>query len=110
MSWKVKAPEELRSRAAEIAAAYDEWRSKGPWRGYKKALRESRKAERNYLKLEREIAETPTDTIEGMQAKIRCAQLWGYLGELGSITDGCEEAMALSIFEDIQRLAARASS
>ena len=46
--------------------------------------------------------------IEGMRAKIRCAQLWGLHGELGSITGGCEEAMALSIFSDIQRIAARA--
>jgi hypothetical protein len=107
--WTEKASEELRSRAAEIVTAYEEWRSKGPRRGYKKALRESKKAERNYIRLEREIAETPTDTIEGMRAKIRCAQLWGLHGELDSITGGCEEAMALSIFEDIQRLAAKAS-
>ncbi|WFU13524.1 hypothetical protein [Bradyrhizobium sp. CB3481] len=45
-----------------------------------------------------------------MMAKIRYAQLWGYRGELGSITGGCEAAMALSIFSDIERLAAKASS
>lgn len=109
--WKIKAPEELRLRGAEIVTAYDQWWSSArPRRGYKKALRESKRAERNFFRLETEIAETPTDTIEGMRAKIRCAQLWGRHGELGSITGGCEEAMALSIFSDIQRIAARALS
>ena len=90
-------------------AAFDDWRSKRPL-GYKKALRESIKAVRNYIRLEKEIAETPTETIEGMRAKIRCAQLWGYRGLLGSITGGCEEAMALSIFNDIIRMTDAASS
>jgi hypothetical protein len=111
VTWKVRAPEELRLRAAEIVTAYDQWwGSARPRRGYKKALRESNRAQRNYYRLENEIAETPAGTIEGMMAKIRCAKLWGYRGELGSITGGCEEAMALSIFKDIQRLAAKASS
>jgi hypothetical protein len=74
VTWKVRASEELRSRAAEIVTSYEEWRSKGrPRRGYKKALRESRKAERNYIRLERKIAEMPADTIVGMWAKIRRA-------------------------------------
>ena len=45
-----------------------------------------------------------------MLAKVRCAQLWARPYELTGITGGCEEAMALSIFDDIQRLAAKASS
>ena len=40
---------------------------------HKKALRESRKVERNYIRLERKIAEMPADTIVGMWAKIRRA-------------------------------------
>jgi hypothetical protein len=106
----VKAPEELRERAAEIVSAHDEWRTARPRRGYKKARRESNKAERNCLRLEREIAETAVDTIEGMMAKIRCAQLWGCRSEIDRIVGGCEEAMALSIFSDIQRMAGKAAS
>jgi hypothetical protein len=109
--WKEKAPEELRLRGAEIVTAYDQWRSSArPRRGYKKALRESKRAERNVFRLENEIAETPADTIEGMRAKIRCAGLWGHGEKVDSITGGCEEAMAVSIFADIQRIAARALS
>jgi hypothetical protein len=45
-----------------------------------------------------------------MRAKVRCAELWGHGAMVDSITGGCEEAMALSIFADIQRIAARALS
>ena len=49
-------------------------------------------------------------TFEGMMAKIRYAQLWGCRSEIDRIVGGCEEAMALSIFSDIQRMAGKATS
>jgi len=60
--------------------------------------------------LEREVAETPAQTFEGMLAKIRCAETWqreeGREQGLDRIDSGsCEEAMALSILKDIRRLA-----
>jgi len=64
VTWKVKAPEELRLRGAEIVTAYDQWWSSArPRRGYKKAVRESKRAERHFFRLEHEIAETPADTM-----------------------------------------------
>ncbi|MEH2497923.1 hypothetical protein V1294_004402 [Bradyrhizobium sp. AZCC 1678] len=70
----------------------------------------SKRAERNVFRLENDIAETPADTIEGMRAKVRCAELWRHGEKVDSIPGGCEEAMAVSIFADIQHIAARALS
>jgi len=107
VTWKVRASEELRSRAAEIVTSYEEWRSKGrPRRGYKKALRESREAERNYIRLERKIARRHDRWDVGKDS----TRPWGYRGALRSITGGCEEAMTLSVFNDIQRMTDAASS
>jgi hypothetical protein len=77
ITWTEKAPEELRLRGAEVVAAYETCFSKKP-RGYRKALRETERPNEITFGFERKIAETPTDTIEGMRAKIQCAQLWGY--------------------------------
>jgi len=112
VSWKIPPSEELRARGAEIMAAYDAWLAtnsgKKP-RGYRKAEREARKAEREYWRLEQEVAETPATTIEGMLAKIRCAEAWEHEeGRLERI-EGCAETMALSIFDDIRRMAKSAA-
>jgi hypothetical protein len=84
-------------------AAFEAWYNKRP-RGYKKALRELARAGKAYDRLEIEVANTPATTIDGMQAKIRCARAWER-EEIESISGGCAEAMALSIFRDIERLA-----
>ena len=102
VQWTIKPSEELSSRGAEIVAAFDAWYNKKP-RGYKKAVREMKRAERAYLRLEAEIYNTQATTIEGMRAKIRCAQVW-QREEIESINGGCSEAMALSIFQDILRM------
>jgi hypothetical protein len=106
---KVQPSEELRARGDEICTAWDARNNHPKPRGYEKAVREARRAEREFYRLEHEIAETPAQTIEGMLAKIRCAHVWqDEKRELDSIPDGsCEEAMALSIFKDIRRLAAQ---
>lgn len=103
VQWKIQPSEELRARGAEIVAAWDDWYVKRP-RGYKKAAREVKKAERRLSQIEREIANTRAATIEGMRAKIRCARAFEK-EEIESIGSSCTEAMALSIFHDIQRLA-----
>ena len=69
-----------------------------------------KRAENHFFGLEKRIAEIPTDIIEGMRAKIRCAKLWARPYRLDSIPGGCEEAMGLSMFRDIERLAARNAS
>jgi len=74
---------------------------------HKKALRESRKAERNYIRLERKIAARRHDRWDVGKDSTRP---WGYRGALRSITGGCEEAMTLSVFNDIQRMTDAASS
>jgi hypothetical protein len=97
-----------RARADEIIAAFDEWQKEGkPSRGYKTAVRETDKAYRASERLEAQIAETPATSLEGMRAKIRCAQAFECDDEIGSIdSGGATEAMALSIFNDILRLTA----
>jgi hypothetical protein len=51
-----------------------------------------KQAERAYLRLEAEICDTPAKTVEGMRAKVRCAQAWGRSEEIDSITGGAAEA------------------
>jgi hypothetical protein len=106
VQWKIKPSEELRLRGAEIVAAFDAWWHRKKPRGYKKAERERRRAERAVFQLEEQICSMPATTIEGMQAKIRCAEAWER-DKLESLTNGCSEAMALSIFRDIRRMAGR---
>ena len=100
-----------RDRAHEIIAAFDEWdKDRKPPRGYKKAVREAEKAAREYQHLERRIAQTRATTVEGMLAKIRCAHAYAKSDEIDGIEGGgAEEAMALSIFDDVRRLAAAAA-
>jgi hypothetical protein len=69
--------------------------------GVQKGSPEMKRAERAYLSLEAEICDTTATTIEGMRAKVRCAQAWERSEEIDSITGGAAEAMALSIFKDI---------
>jgi hypothetical protein len=109
VQWKIKPSEELRLRGAEVVAAFEEWHDKKP-RGYKKAVRELNRAEKVYNRLEAEIYKTPATTIEGMRAKIRCAKAWNRQEIIERISGGCAEAMALSIFNDIQRITDTASS
>jgi hypothetical protein len=103
VQWRIKASDELQARGVEIVAAFEAWYNKKP-RGYKKALRELARVEKAYTHREIEVANTPATTVEGMRAKIRCARAWEH-EEIESISGGCAEAMALSIFKDIERLA-----
>jgi hypothetical protein len=95
-----------RARADEIIAAFDKWHEDAkPPRGYKKAVRERDKAYRASNRLEAQIAETPATTLEGMRAKIRCAQAFECDDDIQNIdSGGATEAMALSIFKDVLRL------
>jgi len=111
VQWRIKPSEELSSRGAEIVAAFEEWYKKSPPRGYKKAERETNRARRQYMRLEQENVQTPATTIEGMLAKIRCAEAWEGTGQLENITGGgWAEDMALSIFQDIRLMAGKVSS
>jgi beta-phosphoglucomutase-like phosphatase (HAD superfamily) len=96
----------LRRRADEIIAAFDDWHKDGPPpRGYKKACREKDRAEREYCRIEKQIAGTRATTLAGMLAKIRCAQGYAKSGEIDDIEDGsCAAEMAVSVFRDIQQL------
>jgi hypothetical protein len=108
---KVQPSEELSARGAEITAAYDTWRAsaKKP-RGYKKAERAANKAMRDYYRLEEAVSETRAATVEGMLAKIRCAEADECGGEITGFNSGCPEVMALSIFQDIKSLAGKTAS
>ncbi|QIG92072.1 MULTISPECIES: hypothetical protein [unclassified Bradyrhizobium] len=57
---------------------------------------------------ELQILNMPAKTLEGLRAKIRCAEAWSG-GKIDSI-DGCAEEMALSIIEGIENMAAAGTS
>jgi hypothetical protein len=59
------------------------------------------KAMKEYYRLEDAINETRAATVEGMLAKIRCAEA-DECGEITGFNSGCPEVMALSIFQDIR--------
>jgi hypothetical protein len=108
---KVTPSPAARVRADEIIAAYDDWQSRSARlpRGYRKAKCESDKAHRAYMRLERRIANTQANTLEGMLAKVRCAQTYNETEEGFSFDDGgCPEVMARSIFLDIVRMNSKA--
>jgi hypothetical protein len=103
-----------RARADEIIAAYDEWAKDGvPPLGYKKAMREREEADEIAATLENKLTQTRASTIDGMLAKIRCAHARMEekydLDELEALDlgqiSGCADAIAVSIFRDLQRLA-----
>jgi hypothetical protein len=103
---KTEPSKELRTRAEEIVSAYDNWTAtrKRP-RGYRKAVREMNRAERAYMRLEAQICETPATTLEGMRAKVRCAQAYMKEEDIDRIDGGsAAESMAVSIFKDILRM------
>jgi hypothetical protein len=96
-----------RARAAEIIAAFDAWRKKDekPPRGFKKLVRERDRAWCTVDRLEQRIADIRATTLEGMRAKIRCAQAFAETDHIQKIEENaCSEVMALSIFMDIQQL------
>ena len=103
---KIKPSAELRTRAEEIVSAYDEWvASRKKPRGYKKTVREMNRAERAYTRLEKQICETPATTLEGMLAKVQCAQAYMREEDIDQIDAGsAAETMAVSIFNDILRM------
>lgn len=95
-----------RARADEIIAAYDDWQQTGefPKRGYKKARREAKRAERELWAIEDQIENTRAKTTDGMMAKIR----WQMLSqERSSVEEFYDtDCLAKSILKDIQALAA----
>jgi hypothetical protein len=56
---KIQPSDELRARGTEIVTAFDAWYKLKRRCGYKKAEKEVRKAEREYLRLEEEVGDTP---------------------------------------------------
>jgi hypothetical protein len=106
LHWQNKAPSaEARARADEIIAAFDKWKKERKPRGFKKAKRECDKAYTSYKQIEDEIADTPATTFQGMLAKIRCAKAYDKSEKVRGFDSGsCGEAMAFSIFEDIEQL------
>jgi hypothetical protein len=102
---------EARARADEIIAAFEKWNAKRRPRGFKKLERERDKAFEIYADLEERIEATPAATIQGLMAKIRCAQAYSKASDASGISfdgGGCGERMAGSIFCDIERMAAGA--
>jgi hypothetical protein len=100
-------PAQLRARAEQIVSAFDKWRSCGERpSGYHAAVSERDEAEEIYREIEETITETRATTVEGLFAKVRCAQ--AYMKKEGVI-DGIEhgsaaETMAVSVFNDIQEM------
>ena len=98
---------EARGRADEIIAAFDKWKKERAPRGFKKAEREANKAFKEFARIQDEVDATPAQTVEGLMAKVRCAKAWAAKGRKMKSLDGCAETMALSILEDLDRLAVR---
>ena len=110
--------EAARARADEIIRAYDEWH-KGEAvptpRGYKKAEKARDKADDAATKLEDKVLHTRAMTIDGMLAKIRCAQSQAlfYDGKLPPVEEleeletiaGCAQQVAESLFRDLWQMA-----
>ena len=68
-------------------------------------MREMNRAERAYMRLEAQICETPATTLEGVRAKVRCAQAYMKEEDIDRIDGGsAAESMAVSIFKDILRM------
>jgi hypothetical protein len=109
--------EAARARADEIIRAYDEWHkgeaAPAP-RGYKTAEKARDKACKTATKLENVVLHMRATTIDGMLAKIRCAQSQAlfYGGKLPPVDElqelemiaGSAQYIAESLFWDIWRL------
>jgi hypothetical protein len=70
-------------------------------------------AERYYMRIESSVAKTRARTVEGMMAKVRCVQIYSATTEIlnNQLEDGsCGEAMATSIFREVQGLAGEEGS
>lgn len=79
-------------------------------RGYRKAERERDSAERAYRRIEERIAETRANTLQGMLAKVRCAQAYSESEDPFDFAEGgCPEVMARSIFRDVMLNSAAAA-
>jgi len=76
-------------------------------RGYRKATREAKKADRVWTRLEKSLGNTRATTFEGMIAKMRCARAYECWVD-DDIQDGPAHTMALSIIEDLQAIATKA--
>jgi hypothetical protein len=102
---KIRPSAAARVRADEIIAAFDKWKVEGkPPRGYRKAVREMKQADKAWGRLEIGIRDTRASTVEGMIAKMRCARAYeGWADE--DVQDGPPHQMALSIMDDLQALA-----
>ena len=97
-----------RARADEIIEAFDKWNAdKKVPRGYRKATREAKKADRVWTRLEKSLGNTRATTFEGMIAKMRCARAYECWVD-DDIQDGPAHTMALSIIEDLQAIATKA--
>jgi hypothetical protein len=67
-------------------------------------IREMNRAHRAYMHLEKRIAKTRATTLEGMRAKVKCAQVYAEReADFGFDTGGCPDVMAQSIFLDVVR-------
>jgi hypothetical protein len=107
VQWKIQPSDELRLRSAEIVAAFEAWYGKKP-RGYK-AERELKRAERAYIRLEEKSTKCLPTQWKGCKQKSDAPKSGGGMGS-SNVSGGCEEAMALSIFNDIRRMTDTAAS
>lgn len=107
LHWQATTPSaEARARADEIIAAFDKWKKEREPRDFKKTEREANKAFKAFARIQDEVDATPAQTIEGLMAKVRCAQAWTAKGakKMKSLDAGAE-TMALSILDDLDQLA-----
>jgi hypothetical protein len=95
---------EARGRSDEIIAAFDKWKEERAPRGFRKAERECNKAFKEFVRIQDKVDATPAQTIEGLTAKVRCAKAWTAKGKKIRLDGGADD-MALSILNDLDRLA-----
>jgi hypothetical protein len=107
-SWKEPLSPQARARADEIVAAYDKWTGgKQHARGYRKAVRERNRAAREAERLLFEITSLPAQTTAGMHAKVRCILAYSFAESIEKMNE-LPEDLAISIFQDIEEMAATA--
>jgi hypothetical protein len=76
-------------------------------RGFRKTEREADRAFKEFARIQDAVDATPAQTVEGLVAKVRCAKAWAAKGKKMKSLDGGAETMALSILDDLERMAVR---
>jgi hypothetical protein len=96
-----------RTRADEIAAAFDDWQSKRPRkpRGYRKAERAQLAAQKRQARLADKIFATPARTPAGLTAKARVA-----IVEMSPSAGEPDADIGISLARDVIALAANVAA